>query len=248
VKLEGRVAIVTGASRGIGRGIALELAREGADVVVASRTEKEGGKLPGTIHSTAGEIRELGRRALAVRTDITKEEDVEAMVAKTLDEFGTVDILVNNAGVNAPSGILDTTVKRWDIVIAVNLRGTFLCAKAVLPVMVEKKSGSIINVSSLAGTRVPFWDVAYGVSKAAVERFTIGLAGELKEHNIAVNCLCPSATDTEGLSLWMPGADKTGWQTPQQWGRYAVFLAAQDAAGITGKVLSAEELDALGAR
>jgi len=247
MKLEGRVAIVTGASRGIGRGIALELAREGADIVVASRTEEEGGPLPGTIHRTAAEVRDLGRRALAVKTDITKEEEVDAMVSKTLGEFGSIDILVNNAGINAPNTILETSVKRWDLVIAVNLRGTFLCTRAVLTTMVEKKSGSIINVSSLAGTRVPFWDVAYGVTKAAVERFTIGIAGELREHNIAVNCLCPSATDTEGLSMWMPGADKTGWQTPQQWGRYAVFLAAQDAGGITGRVLSAEELEALGA-
>jgi citronellol/citronellal dehydrogenase len=247
MKLEGKVAIVTGASRGIGKAIAIALAKEGANVVVAARTEQEGGRLPGTIHKTADEIRALGRRALAIRTDVTKEESVEELATRTLQEFGAIDVLVNNAGINFPAKVLDIPIKRWDLVIAVNLRGTFLCTKAVLPTMVKRRSGNIINLSSVVGTRMILFDVAYGVAKAAIERFTHGLAEELKEYNIAVNALCPSLTDTEGFGQWMPGVDRSGWQRPEMWGRYAVFLANQGASSLTGKVLSAEELAELGA-
>lgn len=247
MKLEGKVAIVTGASRGIGKAIALALARKGARVVVAARTEREGGALSGTIHKTADEIRVLGRDALAIKTDVTKEESVEELARKTLQEYGAIDILVNNAGINFPGKLLDIPVKRWDLVIAVNLRGTFLCTKAVLPTMVKRKSGSIINLSSVVGTRMIMFDLAYGVAKAAIERFTYGLAEELKEYNIAVNALCPSLTDTEGFKQWMPGVDTSGWQKPEMWGKYAVFLANQNASSLTGKVLSAEELAKLGA-
>ncbi len=247
MKLEGRVAIVTGASRGIGKAIALALAREGVRVVVAARTEREGGTLPGTIHKTADEIRALGGYALAIKTDVTKEESVEELVRRTLQECGAVDILVNNAGITLPGKLLDLPVKRWDLVIAVNLRGTFLCTKAVLPTMVKRKSGSIINLSSVVGTRMIMFDLAYGVAKAAIERFTCGLAEELKEYNIAVNALCPSLTDTEGFKQWMPGADTSGWQRPEMWGKYAIFLANQNASSLTGRVLSAEELAELGA-
>jgi citronellol/citronellal dehydrogenase len=247
MKLEGKVAIVTGASRGIGKAIAIALAKEGANVVVAARTEQEGGRLPGTIHKTADEIRALGRRALAIRTDVTKEESVEELATRTVQEFGAIDILVNNAGINFAAKVLDIPIKRWDLVIAVNLRGTFLCTKAVLPTMVKRRSGNIINLSSVVGTRMIMFDVAYGVAKAAIERFTRGLAEELKEYNIAVNALCPSLTDTEGFGQWMPGVDRSGWQRPEMWGRYAVFLASQDASSLTGKVLIAEELVELGA-
>ncbi len=214
---------------------------------MAARTEREGGPLPGTIHKTADEIRALGRYALAVKTDITKEESVEELARRTLQEFGAIDILVNNAGINSPGKVLDIPVKRWDLVIAVNLRGTFLCTRAVLPIMMKRRSGSIINLSSVVGTRMIMFDVAYGVAKAAIERFTYGLAEELKEYNIAVNALCPSLTDTEGFGQWMPGVDRSGWQRPEMWGKYAVFLANQNASSLTGRVLSAEELAELGA-
>ncbi len=247
MKLENKVAIVTGASRGIGKAIAIALAKNGANVVVAARTEQEGGRLPGTIHKTADEIRALGRHALAIRTDVTKEEEVAELARKTLQEFGAIDILVNNAGIDAPGKVLDIPIKRWDLVIAVNLRGAFLCTKVVLPTMVTRRSGNIINLSSVVGTRMILFDVAYGVAKAAIERFTRGLAEELKDYNIAVNALCPSLTDTEGFGQWMPGVDRSGWQRPEMWGKYAVFLANQDASSLTGKVLSAEELAELGA-
>lgn len=245
MKLEGKVAIITGASRGIGKAIALALARAGADVVVAARTEEEKGPLPGTIHKTADEIHTLGRRALAIKTDVTKEEEVEAMVRRTIEEFGGIDVLVNNAGINVPGTILDVSTKRWDLIMAVNLRGTFLCTRAVLPKMMEQRRGSIINLSSILGTRVIEGGVPYGVTKAAIERFTSGLAEEVKGYNIAVNALCPSYTDTEGIRLWAFDVDRSHWQKPELWGRYAVFLACQDASTLTGRSLTAEELEEL---
>lgn len=247
MKLEGKVAIVTGASRGIGKAIALALAREGADVVVAARTEEETGPLPGTIHKTADEIRALGRLALAIKTDVTKEEQVGEMVRRALEEFGRIDILVNNAGITVPGTVMDMSIKRWDLTIAVNLRGTFLCTKAVLPTMMKQRSGSIINLSSILGTRDISGNVAYGVTKAAIERFTLGLAEEVRGYNIAVNALCPSYTDTEGLRLWAGDADGSGWQRPEMWGKYAVFLAGQDARSLTGRALYAEDFEKLGA-
>jgi len=247
MRLKDKVAIVTGASRGIGKAIAIALAAEGARVVAAARTEQEGGPLPGTIYKTVDAIHALGGKALAIRTDVTREDDVMRMAERTLKEFGAIDILVNNAGIDSPGTVLDMPVKRWDLIMAVNLRGTFLCTKAVLPTMMKRRSGSIINLSSVAGTRLIALDVAYGASKAAIERFTYGLAQEVKEYNIAVNALCPSVTDTEGVALWMPSKDKSGWQKPEMWGRYAVFLATQDARSLTGRVLGAEELAKLGA-
>ena len=194
MKLKGKVAIVTGASRGIGKAISLALAREGVSVVVAARSETEG-HLPGTIHKTVEEIHTFGGSALAARTNVMKEEEVSEMLRRTLEGYGRIDILVNNAGINVRSSIAEMSIKRWDLIMGVNLRSTFLCAKAVLPLMMEQKSGSIINLSSILGTRVIEEAVAYGTTKAAIERFTIGLAKEVKEYNIAVNALCPSHTD-----------------------------------------------------
>ena len=151
MKLKGKVAIVTGGSRGIGKEICLTFAREGASLVVAARTEKEGqARLPGTIHQTVDEIKRIGGRAIAVRTDITVDEDVERMAQRTLAEFGRIDILVNNAAANLNAKIIDLPIKRWDLMMRVNLRGNFICAKAVLPTMIEQKSGNIIGITSIA--------------------------------------------------------------------------------------------------
>src|SRR3990170_2403766 len=147
--LSGQVAVVTGASRGIGRAIAVEFARAGADVVVTARTsEAVPSKLPGTVEETARQVEALGRRALAISADVTNEEQVQAMASRTLEEFGQVDILVNNAGISFPAPFHQTPLKRWDLVMNVNLRGPVMCTQAFLPSMMERRSGSIINVSS----------------------------------------------------------------------------------------------------
>ena len=243
--LEGRVAIVTGASRGLGRAMSLALARAGADVVAAARTTEPGGLLPGTIGETAKQVEALGRRALPVQCDVTKDDQVEAMVASALDVLGRVDLLVNNAGVGFVVPIAEMTMKRWDLVLAVNLRGAVLCSKAVLPAMTAKGSGAIINVSSMLARRsVPGW-AAYSASKAAVERFTVSLAEEVRPQGVAVNCLAPAATvDTEGLSFLTKAQadDKGDWATTEPMERAVVYLAGLDAATFTGQVVTDQEL------
>jgi len=151
--------------------------------------------------------------------------------------YGAVDILVNNAGITTPESFVDLTVKRWDLIMAVNLRGTFLCTRAVLPNMIERRNGSIINVSSEAANVLIKGSIPYGVTKAALERFTLGLAREMRKHNIAVNALRPALTVTEAVEFFMPDADTTGWQSPETWGKYAALVAAQDATSLTGRIL-----------
>jgi citronellol/citronellal dehydrogenase len=247
MKLGGKVVIVTGSSRGLGKAIAIGLATEGADVVVAARTEVENPQLPGTIYKTAEEIQALGRRALPIKCDVTNEQSVSDMVQKALTEFGHVDILVNNAGVAFYYPIVETPLKHWELVLRVNLIGAFLCSKAVLPKMIEQRSGSIINISSLAADErvlgTVSTGVAYAVAKAGLDRFTWGLAEEIGQYNIAVNTIKPkSVVDTEGMRFQLPDADKSQWESPERMVRCAIFLAGQDASGITGTVATDEEL------
>jgi len=248
MRLDGKVAIVTGASRGIGKAIAMGLARAGTHVVLAARSEvAKAGGLEGTIHDTAKAIESQGRQALPVKCDVTEEASVNAMVETAVARFGRVDVLVNNAGVAFFYPIAETPLKRWEMVLKVNLTGAFLCAKAVLPLMVNQKSGSIINISSLAaderdGGNVPT-GVAYAVAKAGLDRFTWGLAVETGKHNIAVNCVKPKEpVDTEGMRFWSKEEDRNGWVSADKMVKCAVFLAAQDASGVTGTVATDEEL------
>ncbi len=249
MRLEGKVAVVTGSSRGIGKAIALAMAGEGADVVVAARTEaSEQSKIPGTIHQTADMIRAFGRRALPLRVDVSSEEDVEEIARRTLAEFGKVDILVNNAGVFPVGPFIDIPTRRWDLAMRVNLRGYFLCTKAVLPHMIQRRSGSIINISSWMGKEASPGYVTYSVTKGGIEMLTQGLAEELREYNISVNSLAPAtAVDTEGLrySGYAEGEDaKEKLQQPEPpelMAEVAVFMATRDAQSLTGKSLVSQE-------
>ena len=245
--LTGKVAIVTGGSRGLGKAVALGFAKEGANVVVAARTEVENNELSGTISQTAEEIKALGAEALALRCDVTDEKSVDQMVRETLEQFGQIDVLVNNAGVAFYYPIIETPLKRWELVVKVNLTGAFLCSKAVLPHMIERKSGSIINISSLAADErdegtVPT-GVAYAASKAGLDRLTLGLATEVGQYNIAVNALKPHrVVDTDGMRLWQPDADKSSWQSPDMMVKATNLLAAQDSKGITGMIATDREI------
>ena len=174
MKLEGNVAIVTGAGRGIGRATALALAREGADVVLAARPVAE-------IEALAGEIGSVGREALPVRTDVTSKADVDAMVQQTLERFGRVDILVNNAGFADHKAIPDISEADWDVHINVNLKAVFLCTQAAFTHMCGQGSGHIVNVSSLAGKYHPYKMAAYGSAKWGVA----GLTGITQEEGRA---------------------------------------------------------------
>lgn len=245
--LEGKVAVVTGGSRGLGRAIALGLSREGAAVVIAARSEAEQANLPGTIYQTAEEINASGATALAIPCDVTDEKSVHQMVAKTMLKFNRVDVLVNNAGIAFYAPILETPLKRWELVFKVNLSGAFSCAKAVLPQMIRQRGGSIINISSLAADErdegtVPT-GVAYAASKAGLDRMTLGLATEAGKYNIAVNAVKPHrVVDTDGMRLWMPDADQSKWQSADMMVQAVIFLAGQDSKGITGTIATDREI------
>jgi citronellol/citronellal dehydrogenase len=247
LRLKGKVAIVTGSSRGLGKAIAAGFAREGAAVVIAARTQSEQKDLPGTIFKTADEIEALGGAALAVACDVTDEASVNNMVEKTLEKFGRVDVLVNNAGIAFYYPVMETPEKRWEIVMKVNLLGAFQCAKAVLPDMIKRESGSIINISSLAANErdegtVPA-GAAYAASKAGLDRFTLSLAAEAGRYNIAVNALKPHrVVDTDGMRLWQPEADRSSWQSTDMMVRAATFLACQDASGVTATIATDREV------
>ena len=256
MSLSGKVAIVTGSSRGIGKAIALGLAHEGVKVVVAARSEAERPGMPGTIHETVAEIVKRGGTASAVRCNLREEEDICALVQQTVEVYGQVDVLVNNAGIGSYRPFLETTVKQWDLVMDIDLRAPFICCKAVAPIMVEQKGGSIINVSSHAATNVfsstlgedreagiAIAGQEYGSAKAGLERFSWGLAVELGPHNIAVNVLKPlRPVASEGFRAQRPDADFSTWATPEDMVKATVFLAQQDAQGLTGATVTAEEL------
>jgi NAD(P)-dependent dehydrogenase (short-subunit alcohol dehydrogenase family) len=240
MKLKDKVAIVTGASRGIGKSIALEMAKEGAAVVVSARTEQvRDPKLPGTIHDTVDEIRALGSRGLAVRTDVTSEESIEAMVRQTLAEFGKIDILVNNAGIMIPGNLVDLPLKRWDLVMNVNVRGPVACCRAVLPHMIERRDGVIINISSIAAELWGPGTLSYAVTKLALRKLSEGLAEEVKQHGVRVFALSPEGlvltpgTTYHHVEEQVPGDEAV--EAPDVMGRAAVFLCTDAAKELTGR-------------
>src|SRR5262249_33236515 len=190
--LEGRAAIVTGASRGIGRAIALGLARQGCAVAIAAKTTQPREKLPGSIHTVAAEVEALGGQALPVQVDVRDEAQIEALVARTVERFGRVDLLVNNAGALHWQSVLETPAKRFDLVMGVNARAAFLCSRAVLPTMIDQRWGHIINMSPPLDLAMVPGRVAYAISKLGMTLLTVGLAAEVRSHNIAVNSLWPS--------------------------------------------------------
>jgi NAD(P)-dependent dehydrogenase (short-subunit alcohol dehydrogenase family) len=231
MRLANKVAMVTGAGRGIGRAIALTFAREGADLAVAALEAVE-------IESLAQQVRGLGRRVVARAVDVSDEAGVQEFVAAALAEFGRVDVLVNNAGtIILPGDITQMTVEAWDRTMAINVRSTFLCCRAVLPGMIERGQGQIINMSSTAGLRGLRDRAAYSASKHAVSGFTKSLAIDMQPYHIAVNAICPGAVDTALTAYARPDADKTGWMVPQDIAGVALFLASSDARAMTGALV-----------
>ncbi len=189
MKLNGKIAIVTGAGRGIGRATALALAQEGAHVVLAARSVSE-------IEAVAEEIQRMGREALAVATDVAKKAEVDAMVQQTLDRFGQVDILINNAGVANHKPIPDLLEEDWDLHINVNLKSVFLCTQAVFSRMCQQGSGHIVNVSSLAGKYYPYKMAAYSAAKWGVDGLTGVTQVEGRPHGVKAILVRPGPVDT----------------------------------------------------
>lgn len=243
LSLEGKVAIVTGASRGIGRAIALGFAEAGADVVVCSRT------LP-DLEKVAAEIRTQGRRSLAVEVNIAVKSEVDNLVQTTVGEFGTIDILVNNAAINIMRSLIDLREDGWDKVMNVGLKGYFLCSQAAARVMMERKSGNIINMASSAATKAAPALGAYSIVKAGVVMLTRVFAVELARYNIRVNAIGPSLVRT-GFSqpLWGNPDMLKGIEAGIPLGRIAeaedivtvaLFLASDLSSYITGQTIYAD--------
>lgn len=237
--LEGRTALVTGAGRGVGKGIALELARAGCRVAVnyhASETAAEG---------TVAEIRALGIQAFAVRADVSVATEVHGMMDTVVGRFSALDILVNNSGIQTWKPLLDVTEAEWDSVIDTNLKGCFLCTQAAAIHMRDNGGGSIVNIGS-GCNRLAFPQlVAYTASKGGIEMLTKVAALELGKHHIRVNCVAPGAIEIERTRLESPDYAGTWGRmapigrvgTPEDVGRAVVFLAGDDAAFITGQTL-----------
>ena len=237
-QMDGMVAIVTGASRGLGRAIAMEYAREGASLVVCARSQSPTG-LAGTLDETVTDIRNHGGEVLAIDCDVTDESQVNELVRQAMDRYGQIDVLFNNAGAMIlGETILDIDPARWDQLMRVNVSGPYLCSRAVLPVMIEQRRGSIINIGSrMATDPKQGGGVLYSASKAAVHMFSLCLADEVRDYNIAVNILSPGALRSEG-SAAIPWTQRD-WHVrvdPSAVGPCAVFLAQQDASTFTGQL------------
>ncbi len=233
--VENKVAVITGGKRGIGKGIALTFAEAGADVVVCGRS------LP-DLEKVAEEIKALGRRSLAMKADVSEKRDVENLMERTVREFGTIDILVNNAVVYTGGPLVELSEENWNNTVDIGLKGFFLCSQAAAKVMMEKKQGCIINMSSTAGIRPTGRQGAYSIIKAAGIMVTKLLAAELAEYNIRVNALAPTVVKTERVN---PDLLK-GFITQLPLGRLteldeltsaALFLASEAAGYISGHTL-----------
>jgi 2-hydroxycyclohexanecarboxyl-CoA dehydrogenase len=242
MRLKNKVAIVTGAGRGIGNAIAKNFSKEGAKIVVADLDL-------GAAASTAGEIEAGGGDALAVEVDVANSASVGAMIKEAMVKFGRVDILINNAGWDKIEFFMDSTEDTWDKVIAINLKGTIICCRAVLPQMMAQKYGKIINISSDAGRVGSSGEVVYSAAKGGVIAFTKALAREMARFGINLNCIAPGPTDTPLFAEVAAGNPKIAEALvkaiplrrlghPDDIARAAVFLASDDAKYITGQTLS----------
>ncbi len=242
-QLDGKVAIVTGSSRGIGKAVAVGFAREGARVVVCGRTT-DAGAPPLSIEAAAQEIEALGGQAMPVACDVTDEAQVAGMVGRTVREWGRIDVLINNAGLKWGRGIDETPLEKWREVFNTNVHGVYICTMAVLPHMRQQRSGSIETVSSSQAQTDTAGGAVYAASKSAADRFRIKLAAELKGEGIAVNVLYPGGTLTE-LSLQRSGGDRGGRQTAEEKKIIpaCVYLAGQTDEGITGQILDQAEFE-----
>src|SRR5437762_5451029 len=256
MRLAGKVAVVTGGGSGIGRGIVLALAQEGADIAIPDIQVINADKV-------AVEVKALGRKALAMKTDVTSSADVKAMVDRVRDVFGKIDVVVNNAGMAAPPGMpfMNNTEEDWDRAFAVNTKSVFLVCKAVTPYFLERKAGRIINIASIAGPLAAVTMPAYSVAKQGVITFTRVVAKELAQHRVTVNAICPGVLWTDFWQKLAAHLAETNpafkgmtarqvfekrvadivpmkaEQHPEDIGAAAVFLASDEARYITGQAL-----------
>ena len=232
--LSGRVAVVTGASRGIGKALAIRLAQEGADVVVAAKSEQSTEKLPGSIHETADAIRALGRRSLAIPTDVRDEDAIRNMIERTVSELGRLDILVNNAGAIWTQPILQTPPKRFDLMMGINARAAYVACYYALPQMVKQQWGHVLNMCPRLTLDPSPGRVAYMISKLGMARLAIGLAAEHQKDNIAGNALWPRTIIESQASINWKMSDRSQWRTPEILCDASIAIFAQEPRTCTG--------------
>jgi NAD(P)-dependent dehydrogenase (short-subunit alcohol dehydrogenase family) len=232
--LSGKTALVTGASKGIGRAIALAFGEAGANVVATARTESE-------IESVASAVEGFGSRSLGVIADLGVEADVDRLAAAAEAEFGGVDILVNNAAIiHGRIPVVDFDRQLWRDVMDVNITGAFLLTQALLPGMIARGSGKVINISSIGGRKGGYGRSAYRISKTAMISFTESLAAEVYEHGISVNAICPGGTDTEGFRAAFNTtgrAESPRLMESSEIADVAMFLATDASSAVTGTAI-----------
>ncbi|MFQ5867647.1 MAG: SDR family NAD(P)-dependent oxidoreductase [bacterium] len=236
MKLKEKIALVTGSTKGIGKAIAFELAREGANIVINSRNQSEAEQVAHGIHD------KMGVKTLALRADVSSIEEVKTLVKKTVDYFGRIDILVNNAGVFEICPFLQISEDTWDKVIGINLKGTFLCSKLALPIMLKQKSGVIVNMSSMAAKTGGILPVAhYAASKAGIIALTKALAREFAPYGIRVNAVAPGVIKTKMAESQAEEKRKIiplgDLGEPEDVAKAVSFLVSDDACYITGEVI-----------
>ncbi len=250
INLTDRTAVVTGGAAGIGRGIAIELAREGADIVVADLDEEPTLPEEKERGTTIEVVEEMGQDPAFVKTDVTDEDQVASLMDVTAEQFGGIDILVNNAGIAGKGKAAETSLEFWNKVLAVNLTGPFLCSKHAIPYLVESDQGRIINISSQGSKRASGSNTAYCVSKAGISHLTRSLAAELGSEGVTVNGIMPGPIYTEMMADTLDDPEQRQkyldqmcvnyYGYPEDIGRVAVFLASEDSRYVTGHEVAAE--------
>ncbi|MBI3744039.1 MAG: SDR family NAD(P)-dependent oxidoreductase [Chloroflexi bacterium] len=236
---KGKVAVVTGASRGIGKAIAIALGREGANVVVGARASDDKPlKLPGTVDETARRAQgQGGGKAIAVSVDLTTDEGCERLIKTANEAFGRVDILINNAAIDFPMPVTELPIKRYDLLMALDLRAPYILTRLVLPGMLQRGGGTILNVSSLAALNQYPGQMPYGMAKAALERFTWGLAAEMKGKGIVSNCLrvdVPIASEGFVMNFGGRPFDKSNWEKTAVGAEATLWMLRQNPAKFNG--------------
>ncbi len=233
MRLSGKVAIVTGGSRGIGKAISLAFASEGAEVVVVGRNKSR-------CDEVVDRIKKEGGEAIGIPADVASEADVARMTKQAKDSYRRIDILVNNAAVNLPyRTVTDLTLEEWNWILSVNLTGAFLCSRSVIPEMIAQRSGKIINLASIGGRHGAAGRAPYRATKAAIINLTECIAAEVKEFGIDVNAICPGAVETDMLQEITGGKMPAHTMPPEDIAAVAVFLASDESRAVTGTAIDA---------
>ncbi len=243
--LSGKTLFITGASRGIGKAIGLRAARDGANIVIASKSSVPHPKLPGTIHSAAEEIEAAGGKALAVKTDIRYEEEVEAAIEQAVATFGGIDILVNNASAIFLAGTLETPMKRFDLMAGINGRGAFLCSQKALPYLLEAENPHILNISPPLSMNQQWFksNCAYTMAKYGMSMCVLGMAAEFADRGVAVNALWPrTAIDTAAIAMLQGMVEPKNCRKPEIVADSAHAILTRDSRECTGNFFIDDEV------